>query len=196
MHNNNSILLMFTWRDVIRNKQISSDYFKNIFNLILHNKLRKELKKSHITLYFALHHKVYVNYKYKIEGIKYVKFVDVKNIVDYIEKSNLFITDFSSIIFDFIYQRKPVIIYIPDHNDTLINLNYKKTYCELIQLMKNGTIEFENQFFNIDSVINKIIFYLSNNFNLDEKLKIFYDSLNLKQNNNIYEFIKYIKNIN
>ena len=62
--------------------------------------------------------------------------------------------------------------------------------------MKNGTIKFENQYFNIDSVINKIMFYLKNNFTLDEKLEIFYDSLNLTQNNNIYEFIKYIKNIN
>ena len=61
--------------------------------------------------------------------------------------------------------------------------------------MKNGTILFENQLFNIDSVINKIIFYLKNNFKLDKKLEIFYDSLNLKQNNNVYEFIKYIKNI-
>ena len=120
----------------------------------------------------------------------------IKNIIDYIEKSNLFITDFSSIIFDFIYQRKPIIIYIPDCNDTLININYKKSYYELIQLMKNGTIKFENQYFNIDSVINKIMFYLKNNFTLDEKLEIFYDSLNLIQNNNIYEFIKYIKNIN
>jgi len=195
-NNNNSILIMFTWREVIRNKPISSHYFKNIFNLISHDTLKRELKERNITLYFALHHKVYVNYKYKIEGIKYAKFIEVKNIVDYIEKSNLFITDFSSIVFDYIYQRKPIIIYIPDYNDTLININYKKNYYELIQLMKNGTIKFENQFFNIDSVINKIIFYLKNNFKLDEKLEIFYDSLNLVQNNNIYEFIKYIKNIN
>ena len=62
--------------------------------------------------------------------------------------------------------------------------------------MKNETIEFENIFFNIDSVINKILYYIKNNFRLDENLKIFYDSLNLTQNNNIYEFIKYIKNIN
>jgi len=194
-NNNNSILIMFTWREIIRNKLISSFYFKNIFNLILHKELKKELKQNNITLYFALHHKISVNYQYKIEGIKYVKFIDIKNIADYIEKSNLFITDFSSIIFDFIYQRKPVIIYIPDYNDTLINVNYKKTYSELIQLMKNGTIAFENQFFDIESVINKILFYLNNNFILDKKLEIFYESLNIKQNNNIYEFIKYIKNI-
>ena len=116
--------------------------------------------------------------------------------MNYIEKSNLFITDFSSIIFDFIYRKKPYIIYIPDSKDTLINKIYKKNYYELIQSMKNETIRFENKFFDIDSVINKITFYLNNNFALDDKLKIFYDSLNLKQNNNIYEFIKYIKNIN
>ena len=196
INNNNSILIMFTWREIIRNKKISSHYFKNIFNLILNKKLKLELKANNITLYFALHHKVYVNYKYKIKGIKYINLIQVKNIAEYIEKSNLLITDFSSIIFDFIYQRKPAIIYIPDYNDNLISIIYKKTYYELIQLMKNRTIQFENQFFDIDSVINKIIFYLKNNFKLDKKLELFYDSLNLTQNNNIYEFIKYIKNIN
>ena len=195
-NNNNSILIMFTWREIINNRQISSYYFKNIFNLILHEELNKELKKENITLYFALHHKIYIKYKYKFEGIKYVQFIEVNNIADYIEKSNLFITDFSSIIFDFIYQKKPFIIYIPDNNDTLIDLNYKKNYYELIQSMKNGTIEFENKFFNIESVINKIMFYLKNNFKLDKNLEVFYDSLNLTQNNNINEFIKYIKNIN
>ena len=62
--------------------------------------------------------------------------------------------------------------------------------------MKNETIKFENKFFDIDSVINKIMFYLHNNFKLDDKLKIFYDSLKLTKNNNLYEFINYIKYIN
>ena len=187
---------MFTWREIIRNKQISSYYFKNIMNLILNKKLNEELKKNNITLYFALHNKIYVNYKYIFENIKYMKFIERNNIVDYIEISNLFITDFSSIIFDFIYRRKPFIIYIPDFNDDLINVNYKKDYIELIQSIKNGTIKFENSFFDIDSVVNKIILYQKNNFQLDEKLKAFYDSFNLnKKINNIDEFIKYITNI-
>ena len=196
MYNNNSILIMFTWREVIKNRQISSLYFKNIIKLILNERLNKKLKEHNTTIYFALHYNIYVKYNFKIDNIKYIQFIKVNNIMNYIEKSNLFITDFSSIIFDFIYQKKPYIIYIPDSNDTLINKIYKKNYCELIQSMKNETIKFENKFFDIDSVINKIMFYLHNNFKLDDKLKIFYDSLNLKQNNNIYEFIKYIKNIN
>ena len=165
-------------------------------SLILNKKLNEELKTNNITLYFALHHKIYVNYKYKFAKIKYIKFIEINNIVDYIEISNLFITDFSSIIFDFIYRKKPFIVYIPDYNDTLINDNYKKYYVELIQSIKNGTIEFENTFFDIVSVVNKIIFYQKNNFQLDEKLIKFYDSFNLNKNaNNIYEFIKYIKKI-
>ena len=107
----------------------------------------------------------------------------------------MFITDFSSIIFDFVYQRKPYIIYIPDYNDTLINKNYKNDYVELIQSMENGNIEFENKYFDVDLVVKKIIFYIQNNFQLEEKLKIFYDNLNLNQKNNIHEFIKYIKNL-
>ena len=194
--NNNSILIMFTWREVIRNRQISSLYFKNIFNLILNKTLNEELKKYNTTIYFALHYYIYVKYKYRFENLKYIQCIKVNNIIEYIEKSNLFITDFSSIIFDFIYQKKPYIIYIPDCNDYLLNKNYKKNYYELIQSMKNDTIKFENKFFNIDSAINKILFYLSNNFKLDDKLKIFYDSLKLTQKNNVYEFIKYIKNLN
>ena len=146
---NSSILIMFTWREIIRNKQISSYYFQNIVNLILNKKLNQELNKNNITLYFALHHKIYNNFKYIFERMKYIKFIEINKIVDYIGISSLFITDFSSIIFDFIYRRKPFIIFIPDYNDTLISDNYKKYYFELIQSIKNGTIEFENKFLTL-----------------------------------------------
>jgi hypothetical protein len=36
---------MFTWREIIRNKQISSYYFKNIINLILNNFLIFSVEK-------------------------------------------------------------------------------------------------------------------------------------------------------
>ena len=193
---NNSILIMFTWREIIKNKIISPVYFKNIIHLITHQKLKEELKSNNITLYFTLHHKLYENNKHIFMNINYIKFINQISISDYIKVSNLFITDFSSIIFDFVYRRKPFILYIPDHNNALINIFYKRNYYELIQSMKNGTIEFENTFYDINSVVNKIIFYINNNFQLEEKLKIFYDNLNITQKDNIYEFIKYIKNIN
>jgi len=196
MHKNNSILIMFTWREVTKNEQISPNYFKNIFNLISNKKLNKNLKSNNIKLYFTFHHKIDLNYKFKIKSVKYIKFFEQNKIAEYIQMCDLFITDFSSIIFDFIYRRKPFIIFIPDCNDTLINKIYDKNYFEIIQSMKNGTIKFENKYFDIDSAINKIIFYVKNNFQLDKKLRILYDSLNIKKKNNTHEFIKYITNIN
>ena len=178
INKNNSILILFTWRETKNKKLINynrSRYFKNIFKLILNVELTENLIRNNITLYFGLHHKINSYYREKFISLKYIKFVEQNNIVNCIKISDLFITDFSSIIFDFVYQRKPYIIYIPDYNDTLINKNYKNDYIELIQSMENGNIEFENKYFDVDLVVKKIIFYIQNNFQLEEKLKIFKD---------------------
>ena len=53
---NNSIFIMFTWRDLKYKKIISPYYFKNIINLIDNHKLYKELLKKNITIYFSIHH--------------------------------------------------------------------------------------------------------------------------------------------
>ena len=43
-------------------------------------------------------------------------------------ESTLLVTDFSSITFDFIYQRKPLIIYTPDLKDLMIKKIYDKDF--------------------------------------------------------------------
>lgn len=45
-NNNSSILIMFTWREVIRNKPVSSYYFINIFKLILNKELKKRINSK------------------------------------------------------------------------------------------------------------------------------------------------------
>ena len=54
---------------------------------------------------------------------------------------------------------------------------------------------FKNRFFKINSVVNKIIYYIKNDFILDNSLKSFYNRFNLSGGNNINSFIKYLKNI-
>ena len=61
--------------------------------------------------------------------------------------------------------------------------------------MKNGSIEFENKYFDAEKVINKIIYYIKNDFKLEEKLINFYDSFRLKKTNYINIFINYLKNL-
>ena len=195
--NNSSIFLLFTWRDIKKNKKISCDYFRNLNNFLQNNTLIEAINKKNSILYFSIHHKIneYNIYKKNFSQNKNIKFIETKEISECLSKTSLVVTDFSSVIFDLIYKRKPFILYIPDANDSHIEDIYISHYYELIQSLKNGTIKFENLLFDINDTINKIIYYLNNNFSLEEKLKIFYDNLGIKSDNNMDKFIKYINNL-
>ena len=93
------------------------------------------------------------------------------------------------------YRRKPFVIYIPDANDPEIKNIYTTNYYELIESMKNGSIVFENKFFEVNETINKIIYYINNKFKLDEKLVSFYKSFQFKYMNYTNKFINYLKDI-
>ena len=180
-----SIFIFFTWRNLKENKKISSEYINNIFKLINKN----------ITLYYTLHPGIALNAKNLI--IKNIKsrYITSDQISNKLMKSNLLITDFSSVAFDFIYQRKPIIIYIPDSEDHNNKYNYDDDYYNLINNMKNGTIHFENICNTLEKVINKIIYYIDNDFKLESNMEQFYDSFELKCRNNTNSFIEYIKNM-
>jgi CDP-glycerol glycerophosphotransferase (TagB/SpsB family) len=196
-----SILFMFTWRAIKIKKNISYYYINNIISLLINSDLKKTLSQTKITLYFTFHRYIIDKYKTKFEEIisnnKYIYYLDQNEISDCLSKIGLVVSDFSSIIFDSIYRRKPFIIYIPDANDNNIKNIYDDDYYQLIESLKNGTMYFENKFFNINSVIEKIIFYINNNFTLEKNLVKFYDSFELNQNTNtnINNFIKYLNNL-
>ena len=195
---NNSIFIMFTWRDIRKKKKISSDYFKNIINLIENRILYEFLEKNNIVLYFTLHHllKDYIDiYKQKYKNNKYIQYIIDDDISKCLSTTSLIVSDFSSIIFDQMYRRKPFVIYVPDANDPEIQNIYTKNYFELIQSMKNGSIEFENKFFELNETVNKIVFYINNKFNLDDKLILFYNSFHLNKKEQTNSFINYLKNM-
>jgi CDP-glycerol glycerophosphotransferase (TagB/SpsB family) len=197
--NNNSIFVMFTWRKIKKRKDISSYYLKNISNLVTNVNLGKEMNKNNVTLYLSFHRLINKEYKkiYQnlIKKINYIKLIHQNEISECLSKTSLIITDFSSIVFDIIYRRKPFIIYIPDSNDPEIKHIYTRDYYELIESMKNGSIYFENKYFNINKTINKIIYYINNNFTIEPYLERFYDSFGFKNGNNINIFIDYLKNL-
>ena len=195
----NSIFIMFTWRDILKNKEISSDYLNNIRELMNNSFLNIELKINKIILYAIFHRLIndkYINkLKKKFKKNNNIQFINQNEISECLKKTSLVVTDFSSVIFDLMYRRKPFVIYIPDANDPEIINIYKPDYYELIKSMKNGTIYFENKYFYLNETINKIIYYINNNFNLDPKLDKFYDSFGFKNGNNINKFIEYLKNL-
>jgi len=157
------------------------------------------LKTKNISLYLSFHRlidKKYIyNFDQKIQSYNYIKIIKQNTISECLSKANLVISDFSSVIFDFIYRNKPFIIYIPDANDPQNKEIYTNEYYELIELLKNDTIYFENKFFYINETVNKIIYYINNNFILDSKLIDFYDSFGFKRENSIDKLINYLKNL-
>jgi hypothetical protein len=190
-----SIFIFFTWRQLKKDKNISFEYINNIIKLINSDILNKKIIEKNISLYYCLHHQ-FSQYKnmIKINQIK-LNYITNDQISETLMKSSLLITDFSSVIFDFIYKRKPIIIYIPDSEDPSIKDNYNINYIKIINNIKNGKMHFENKYNTTEQVINKTIFYIDNNFELESNMKKFYNSFGLKCGNNTQFFIDYIQNM-
>ena len=188
------IFMMFTWRNLRKGKNISSHYFNNIFKLLKSFRLRKILNQNRVTLYISLHHNLLKNQNL-IKGKTKAKYVNQEDIVKCLMKCNLVISDFSSVIFDFMYRKKPFIIFIPDSDDNNIKDLYDDDYFNVINGLKNDSIPFVNKFFTVKDTIKTIIHYIKTNFNLDLKLKKFYKTFNLNHTNNINYFIQYLESL-
>ena len=71
-------------------------------------------------------------------------------------------------------------------------MSYKKISYNVIKKFKYNHFPFENIYFDIDSVINKINYYIDNRFKLDKKSIELYDEFNFKRINTTNEFIHYL----
>ena len=189
-----SILVMFTWRKPKRGKSLSHFYFDNIQELLTDKRLNTELITNNVTLFFCYHHALKEKKEINITS-NYVILINQDSISKILKNCSLIITDFSSIIFDAIVQRKPLILYIPDALDANLRDIYVKNYYKTILKLVNGEIFLDKVFLNLDKVIDKIIYYIKTNFILeDEKLKL-YKLFNLKNYGNTKKFINYIKRL-
>ena len=182
---------MFTWRKVKKGKNISDLYYKNIENIFNNITINQLLQQNNIYIYFCYHHN-FIQKKW-IKKSKNIRVINQKDISTLLKNSSLIITDFSSIIFDAIVQKKPYILYIPDGLDKNLKDIYTNDYYETIIKLKNGEIYLYEIFFDLDKVINKIIYYIKNNFILEERKLKFCNEFEFKNNNNTKEFISYLK---
>ena len=186
-----SIFVMFTWREIKSGRNISSYYINNIIDLINNDNLINNLNKYNITLYFALHHK-FIKYKDIFKINNNIQFIKDNKISQTLKKTELIITDYSSIVFDIIYRKKPFIIFIPDGKDPNIKNNYNERTYNVIKNFTNKDFDFKNVFFDINSTIQKIKYYIKNNFTIETQLQSFYDEFKFNNNETINDFINYL----
>ena len=161
---NNFILIYPTWRNYINNQRDFNCFMINYYNLINNKDLINCLEKNNIKLQLVLHKnmkKYKINYKSFSNNIS-INHNDEVDIQNLINKTDLLITDFSSIFMDIAYRQRPIIYYQFDAD------NYRRNQLEegYFFYKKDGFGEIYN---DSKSVVDKIKYYINNDFKVEDK---------------------------
>ena len=154
------ILIAPSWRTDLHNMTIKyimdSNYFKTINSLINNKTLISIAEKYDYKIIFKPHPMVY-GYVDLFETNEYVTIDEKTTYQELFKDSDLLITDYSSIAFDFSYMKKPIIYY--QHDD---DYNFKEGY------FKYKTMGFGDVITDENKLIAKIEEYLKNDCKMEE----------------------------
>jgi CDP-glycerol glycerophosphotransferase (TagB/SpsB family) len=155
-----------TWRDWIKKGSfLDSKFFKYVSSFLVDRMLAELLEKRNVILKFYLHKnmKGYLSFfKSKNSKIQLIEFGQ-ESVQEMVKESNLLITDYSSVSWDFFYLDKPVIFFQFDCEDYL---NYRGSY---LDFKKDVFGDHADSKYNL---IDLIKHHIDNNFQANEKYKI------------------------
>lgn len=182
------IVIMPSWRedlhDMTPNYIMESEYFKNINSLINNEKLIEICEKHDFKIIFKPHPLVY-EFIDLFDTNDYVTIDNNSTYQDLFKNSDLLITDYSSVAFDFSYMKKPMIYY-----------QYAKDYNFDEGYFKYKTMGFGEVIEKEDELINTIEEYLENNCEMKELYKNRVDTFyKYNDKNNCKRIYNYILNM-
>lgn len=200
-HPRKNILIMPSWRSYLSGKILSngmhaaipgfteSEYYRNFANLLTDKRFLNFLKNSKYCATFVIHPglRQYAKYFKKFESEKLHIITDSSvSYRDLFNNSDLMITDYSSVFFDFVYLKKPCIFYQFDRKD-FFEKHYKEGLFKFETMAPGPICETK------DEVIEKIIFYAGNGMKMNEKYKDRVDNIYIyKDKLNCHRIIKEI----
>jgi CDP-glycerol glycerophosphotransferase (TagB/SpsB family) len=160
------ILVSFTQRKYNKSFFEKSIYKKNLERFLNNKSLIDFLQKRKINLIYIPHH-VELTFHKRYQQIKmsYAKIKGQNTLTKYIKKCSLLVTDFSSISFAYMFLNKPVLFYLIDYNEKF------KFREKSININHNYTLFFGHSFFNQEELIDKIKYYVNNNYYISKRLK-------------------------
>ena len=181
------IVIMPTWRNNIKtaNQLVNSEYYTRFNGLLNNERLIEHAKKTGYDIILKPHPLMY-------------KFINVFNVNDYVKVDNvtkhhdilcdsaLMITDYSSVAFDFVYLKKPVIYYQygggKDHHFDISTV-----------IKDDGSMEFGEIVDNEERLIDKIIEYMDNDCEMEEiyqkRVDDFYKYTDKNNSKRVYDWI-------
>lgn len=187
----NCILTSFTYRSFNNSIYVKSLFRNNLVNLMKDESLISFLEEKNINLiYIPHHHDEIRNRNLKKNEFPKIIIAEQNLLSYYIERCSLLITDFSSISFDFMFQNKPVLFYFIDVND-----KYDFQEKSYMSIEKDNSIYFENVFYEKNSLIKNIKYYVNRNFRLSNGLSKKYKTLFYNKENIIKNIINIINEI-
>ena len=187
---NKKILIMFTWRHMKKENFDNSIYKKRVLDLLNNKEFDEYLKQNKIELYFALHHSL-LGYRQVDFQTGYKNVVPVDKISEYIKECSLLITDFSSVAFDFMFQNKPVLFYLIDHDDANMDL-WDRIDLESMEYKKYFV---NNVFKSWDETFAKLKYYVGHNYELERETEKKYDKFFYFKNNIQEKLIEEIEKV-
>lgn len=194
----NKILLALSWRSnligPLKNNDrelktedfLKSKYYKELNNVLKNKQLNELLKKYNIYL-DVISHPIFKPYDYLFDFSN--KQSHIKNIKEaHPGDYKLLITDYSSIVFDYVYNNCSIMYFVPDYE--LFRAGVSHNYNKLDLPLEEG---FGPLCLDVKSLINEIEKYLKNNYMLDktyvEKSENFFiTKTNHRQK--LYEYLK------
>ena len=185
------ILISFTFRSYNNTIYENSFYLKRLQELLSDENLLHFLEQNNIDLIYIQHHfDVSRGRKINHSLFPKIKFETQNMLSKYIEKCSLYITDFSSVSFDFMFQNKPVLFYYLDIDDPF-DFDEK----DYMKIDNDNSIYYDNLFYDKEKLVNKIKYIVHRNFQLDENLKDKYRNMFYNKANITEKIVNVINNI-
>lgn len=170
----NRILIMPTWREWIAengskllevegNSNFNeTEFFIEWKKLLTDNKFISYIKKNNLEVIFYPHHEMqkFLSYFEELSTPIKVASSEKYDIQELLKNSEMMITDYSSVFFDFVYMKKPIIFYQFDI-DKFNKFQYQEGY---FSYQKN---KFGKSYSKSTEIVDKIIEMHMNNYRID-----------------------------